>query len=157
MGSLVAEQRIAVHDREGLVITPGNEPNGGPRESEVTLASGVVMGTPPEIHVALLVQANQRVERFDIKLAHGWQAATPFSDQASDDALRAWQHTSPNQQWLLFKVPVLIPPYHTRFKLVDSTGHKPGQPQEILWVAVRSDEGFAYNHRLYGWTQYPKP
>jgi len=157
MGSLTVSGQVVNKDRPDLVITPDDDPASQPRQSTIDVNGPINDPLPNGVKVALLIRGTQRVQTFKIKKPGGG-VTTPaaVNDPTDNRQLRAWHHTSDKQQWAVFKIEggeVPSFPFKTQFMLQP----KPKEPQDVLWVVVNFNEGFGVEHRLYGWTEYPKP
>ena len=155
MGSALRGGPVVVRDNEGLLISPGDDNLVGERESEVKVAQGVDPTAPQGAYIAVLIRKRQSVKKFWIKQTDDTWHKCAKSATVDTSPLDTWQHVSPKQQWVAFEVPYAnMPhfPWTTKFGL--NGEHL--DPQDILWVAVRKEDGFGANHRLYGWTEYPK-
>jgi hypothetical protein len=152
MGSLKAGQ-VVPEDRPDLIITPNDDLD--PRGSTIDVL-GPVGPTPDGIMIAVLIREKQTIAKFEIREASGPPKKIKlYNDPKNETALKAWHHTSPNQQWVVYYAEaneVPHAPFDTKFSLKP----KPNDPQDVLWVVVKKNDGFGTNHRLYGWTEYPK-
>jgi len=158
MGSgLVRDGQRIPQDLEGIRINPGSDNSNGDRQSTVDVAANVTVPGAVDLRIAVLIEEPQSVTTFSIKQAHGGYEPDETTTDTDRTALKAWHHTSPNQKWVAFDVLTdYVPasfPWVTKFKL----SPKHTEPQDVLWVAVLKSEGFGFHHRLFGWTQYPKP